>query len=440
MNTKMEGLSVYVMPISGGYFVNQIALLLELSTLHLPTPRLGVAHVQPLVNIGSPLTHVRRCSSSGVTRAVESPLVTVRGEASSGTSPVPRSLSVTPPKGDAPDREKQASHATPPTPSPIIPDIVMGGSGGNVAAYVACAGGWTEQGIQRVARMLSPEIFAAPRFPMLPTLLNAALSAIMSKKSIFKQAQRERCVAFFESFLDSTTSGRVEMWTGTVNRTARRAQMFCNRSESEAILRVPSSREALIGCLPPVYLGGDVTRIAKVSLASASIPTIVPPVEIDGEEYNDCGCAFSDPLPALQDRLEAVVGDGPVHITIIAGYDIERTDMATSVDSLYDEGASALHCIQASLALQSRRYAIDLVRSGPGGDVMYEEGRCDAVILRSIHEQRCAGGEFRRSVLELYPDGQHHVDILDFTPDELDVTVETTRRNYRYRLWWRTRS
>jgi len=412
---KNGGYSVYVLPISGGYFVNQLGFLMELATLHRPLSCVNAPTFDPLV---PDLSCTRESAPVRIERGIIPSPVIQREDFAAREVTEARVLRTC------------ASRDL------VIPDIVMGGSGGNVAAYIAACAGWTEEGMRRVARELEPKIFAQRHYSLLPHSLSALISALVFKRAMFKQAERERCVAFFESFLNPEICKKVEIWTGTVNRTLRRAQMFCNRSEREALLRGRVATESLLGCLPPIYTDGDVSKIAKAALASASIPTIVPAVEIDGEEYNDCGCAFADPLIPMQDRLDSLAGDGPLHITLISGYDTERNDASRRVSSLYEEGMDALSSIQTSMALQSRLCALEFVRSGQGGALMFREGVCDAVVLRDLHAQR-TNGDMRRSLLEMYPSVDNHVEITNFTPVDIEKAVERARRNYRYRIWWR---
>jgi hypothetical protein len=215
------------MPISGNYFVNQLAVLLEISVAHHP-PNKALLSSERAAEISEETDTHRPSDTPGPTA----------------------------PPGAADTRARVARRR------PLRPDLVLSTSGGNVAAYIGSMGGWTENGIMRMTRTLTADIFSAPWLSKSFTALRFASYAFgLYKGTLMSRSSGEKCEALFESFSNSEHVQRTEIWTGTVNRTIGRATMFCNRSEKNSILAPQSdadvaadaANDTLFACTPRQY-------------------------------------------------------------------------------------------------------------------------------------------------------------------------------------------
>lgn len=334
------------------------------------------------------------------------------------------------------------------------PDIVMGTSGGNITAYSTHAGGWTEAGIRRVAGALVPDIFAVPWgngvfFRVLPSWAYGVF-----RGSLYNSNKQGGPEAFFQSVFSKHLCTDVEIWTGTVNqteppgggrgmyapKTMYRTQLYCNRAEKEAQLKSGSAfNDARLASLPPVYLNGDVSALAQVSLASASIPTVVPPVEFRGDLLIDGGDAFSSPMSVLHERVRGKVGSaGGLHMVRFAGYDSENLVFENRRRAnIFRTGLNSISHLQCSLDLQDRETAVALVRAD-NRVLKFQEGTADLKTLSDLlttRRETCF-----RSLLELYPSVDNSISIVSFSPENLrqamNVCLDDHCAKLRYRFWY----
>lgn len=176
------------------------------------------------------------------------------------------------------------------------PDVMLGNSGGNVTSYIAMAGDFTEEGIMRFVRGLNSTLFARlwPRNIFIPSVCIGLL-----KGSLYKQG----CGAnkLFHSAFNQKTIQDIEIWTGTYCIDDRKAQLFCNKCKEDSLLE--SKSLPFYDILPGIYMKGNIDYISDVSLASASIPIIVPPVTICNKRYSDGGVMYSSPLTPLKNDI-----------------------------------------------------------------------------------------------------------------------------------------
>lgn len=311
----------------------------------------------------------------------------------------------------------------------IGPDIVMCASGGAVCGFIGLASDWKIPQMMSIARSLTPGMFAVPWIAG-PRAANAVVGLI--KGTMFTRDPGDPCSAFFESLLDpERIQNGAEMWVGTVDRLRGRPRLFCSKSENKSILNNNSRIESLLGCLPHLYMDCDPSFCAQAVLASASIPVMVPPVEIEGNEYSDGGGAANNPFVYLRSRLP--VTNRLIEITLFSCSDMDReAELMTS--NIYSEGMTALDRLQLALALAARLSAIEHL----GGNPTFEEGNLtDARDLGALIVRRRTA--FSSSLLELIPTGQKgSVKMTDFVKKDIENAINYTRREngLKYRLWY----
>jgi hypothetical protein len=195
------------------------------------------------------------------------------------------------------------------------PDICLSASGGNVATYIGLSGNWTEGGITRVVKTMNSSLFSQTWWPgpmgFLPTWILGIFEG-----SIYKPGYGPK--QLLKAFSDTQSIQDVEIWSGTFNKTKKKACFFCNKTGSDSFISENTYNPFTFKTLPLVYMDGDINLISKVTVASASVPILFQPVEIDGDEYIDGGISYTSPLTPMQEELYNIMKG----ITTPSAYDL----------------------------------------------------------------------------------------------------------------------
>ena len=327
-----------------------------------------------------------------------------------------------------PDREQDPFPA-------LLPfyDSILASSGGNVATYMALAGDFTPEGIDRVCHKLHPNLFLSSWWPrpfcsILPSWILGYYEG-----SIFNRGCGVEKV--FEEIFTPASIGRVEIWTGTLNRSTGRAELFTNLEPGESKLALDCFSPDKLNAMPLTYLSRDRKMLAQVAYASAAIPVLVPSVEINSIQYADGGTCFSSPLTPLQDCITSALqnhdGSGQcLHVDYLSSYDLESTSKPATYKNLLENGSIALAEIIKSLGVQDRLSGIELLRVG---EIKFDSGLCDPEILASIMTRR---QKYRQSFLELFPSKEIEINLERFTAQDITNAINETRKCMMYRLWY----
>lgn len=341
------------------------------------------------------------------------------------------------------------------------PNITLASSGGNVAAYVASCSDWKSQGIDRVSNELNSTYFAKCWHPL-------------------------SCIAYFVGFLSGNLYKRGsgpeqfirdnfheddimkdEIWTGTYNHIKKKIRLFCNKNKS--VLNMELVDLALTQCLAHVYMHGDVPLISKVLIASASIPTVVPPQKItinnEEEEYVDGGVAGASPLKTMQSPLIEYSKNKNVLLIYVSPIDLTcdttTNNVMTKYNSNSDYSSSTLLLSQPLVAqnndslsgnmISNIRGAVsDMVRSHTINDRIngYEFLKSDSdTLIENIEEQTftCChenllyamsrARQSKKSLLEIYPIQCSQVDMINFNGRDVVDAINIVYGNCMCRLW-----
>lgn len=180
------------------------------------------------------------------------------------------------------------------------PDLCMGTSGGNVALYIAISGNWNEGGIKRVVNMLNPEMFSQTWWPgpmsFIPTWVLGIFEGAVYKPGYGAET-------LLKAFNSPESIQRIEMWNTAFNKDQKRTGLFCNKSSNDSFVSPLTYSSFDFKTLPLQYLEGDISKISRTVIASASVPFLFKPVEIDNEEYIDGGVTYPSPLTPLQEEI-----------------------------------------------------------------------------------------------------------------------------------------
>lgn len=312
------------------------------------------------------------------------------------------------------------------------PHIVLASSGGSVSSYVALAADWSPLGIRRIVSSMHEELFISSWTQGLLSFIPSYIIGYF-KDSWYNSSQQG--THFFSQFFNSRTITQTEIWMGTVDCAHKKAQIFCNRARPQAIIKDNIDCK-IYGVLPPIYLEGKVKDIASVCVASASIPTVVPPQIINERRYADGGVIHASPLSCMKDaihNLEDVQGPG-LHLTYINSFDMQQEDpVSSSYLTSVHNGKINMFDLVYNLSIQDRLCGIDVIRS-PDLKMHFVEGVCeDGKEIQHIEDNRMKS---RRTFVEYFPCVNDAIDLKSFDGKDVLALMDKIEKKYKYRVWW----
>lgn len=326
-----------------------------------------------------------------------------------------------------------------PTSEAILPfyEAILASSGGNIATYLALAADFTLEGIERVITKLHPGLLLTSWWPRPLSFLFPSWILGYYEGTIFDRGFG--CEEAFQEIFTPASVGRIEVWTGTLNRSTGKAEIFCNLSRGESKLALGHFIPEKFNSMPLNYISRDLSRIAQVSHASAAIPVMVPSVKIGEFQYADGGTCFSSPLTPLQDCIIGSFCKDPehgstkyrsLHLDYVSSYNLESNTRPATYRNLYENGTIALAEIIKSLGIQDRLSGIELLRVG---EIKFETGSCNPEVLKEIFFRR---RHYRQSFLELYPNEEIEIPLESFTSQQVITAMNKARQSMMFRLWY----
>jgi hypothetical protein len=324
-----------------------------------------------------------------------------------------------------------------------MPPLAVGSSGGNVSIYLAAAGRWTPQGIERVAESLSHKFFIEPWYPYLDTIVpaNIGIAAGFFKGSLYKASDMSK--RLFDSYFSPNDITEIEVWVGTVREDTGSICLFGNRCRNHSIIKGDHYDRRLFKSEPLQWLAGDVDKICKSSVASSSIPMVIEGQMIDGKKYVDGGCKFASPLTPLQDEIRAIARqqDHRIHLIYISGYNVEADTHMNHLRTIINHGHALGSHVVAAFVLHDRMAAIQIVK-----DI---SASCQNACRDDHHrvhfldiESRAIDEVYRRlpqtesCMFELYPLNTDVLDYTSFDGGEVVAMMNKTDVEMAGHLWW----
>ena len=309
----------------------------------------------------------------------------------------------------------------------ITPDLTLSSSGGNVAAYIAAAADWKWSGIERVSRELSKDLFISPWTSF------SSMSAIVG---YFKGEAFNKGIgvsSFLRDFFTEQSITKYEIWTGIYNKTRQKTRLVCNKNESESIIKFSSIDDELTQSMPPIYANGDTSLIAAASMASASIPAIVPPQKLFDEDYVDGGVGSASPLILVKSALIDYVQQNklPLHLIYINCVDLS-SQASKDINNVWDTCKQAANNLIKSQSVFDRLTAYDILKHY-SSTINKEEFDCNFENLKSVKQRQ---KNYKASLLEIFPCERIEVDILKFNGEDAIVEMKKAYKNCKCRFWW----
>lgn len=311
----------------------------------------------------------------------------------------------------------------------FIPDVTMASSGGNVAAYVASAAQWKWAGIERIGSELNHNLFVRPW---------SSIGPVSYAMGYFNGNIYDRGTGandFICKYFDEKSVTKDEIWTGTFNKNKKRARLFCNRNKEEAILDIAHVDHDLTRSMESCFACGDLKLIAEASIASASIPGVVPSQKIHDEDYIDGGVARASPLRIMQEPILKYVATKqcPLHLIYVNCMDLSYTEQqsARNILDTWKQAASDLMTFQNAIDRQS---AYDLLRCHPGS-VNKKEFDCNFDNLVRLQQIQM---KTNYTLVEFYPTDDYDINITNFSGADVVNNIRRAYPNCKCRLWWLT--
>lgn len=277
-----------------------------------------------------------------------------------------------------------------------VPNLTLGTSGGNVSAYVASISNWKKNKIYRISNQIKSSLFCShwSSLNFLSNLIGFFRGNLYNKGNGMDE--------FINNNFNSKTIQNDEIWTGCYNSTKKKAKIFCNLEKRNSILKDEDFNLDLTQTLPPEYLNGNIEKISKVNLASASIPGFVPPQNIDGDIYMDGGVATSSPLTALKNPISNYIirNRKNLHITYCSPMEIDYSK-DSPIFNMIDNLKQATDDIIRYQTVSDRLIAYDLVK------LLSKSNDIEQIVLPCNRENLIRIFELRKnikcSLLEIYP-------------------------------------
>lgn len=309
--------------------------------------------------------------------------------------------------------------------SEMHPDVCLTSSGGNVATYLMLMADWNKDNLVRILKTVNPSMFLNSWGPS--TLISLIIGFF--KGSAFNQGKG--FIDFFETYLVEDSIKNLEIWTEAYNDVLKKPQLFCNKKKEECILEDEYIDCYTNQCLKPIYLNGNVAEIAKVGVASASIPALVPPMCIGDHQYIDGGVHSSSPLNIMRNSIKALK---KYHITHIVGADI-NIGCNDYNQNIIQTGMTAIDCLIKGFIKLDRTLSLDIVchyEDNPKyNQIVFKCNKSNLDIIREVKTK------LDNSMLEIYPHYSiNKIDLMNFTSDQIIEAIKLGYENSYCRFWW----
>ena len=307
----------------------------------------------------------------------------------------------------------------------IKPDITLGSSGGNVAAFIASAADWKWPGIERISKELTVDLFAFQWSNI------SVISNIIGWFQASKFNEGKNISTFLSKFFTKETIMNDEIWTGTYNKDQKRTCLFCNKKNS--ILDISAIDNDLYQTTLPIFANGDINLIGKYGTASASIPSLVPPQKIMGSLYEDGGVSLSSPLIVMADPIFKYVNknDTSMHLIYVNSVNLSIHDNKL-INNIIDNVKEATSDLVRSSIVNDRLAGYKLLNKFPGA-IQYKEFSCNyenIMIIKNIQTK------IKYSLLEIYPMVRHEINIVNFNGNDIINKLNIAYKNLGCRFWF----
>lgn len=247
------------------------------------------------------------------------------------------------------------------------------------------------------------------------SILNTCVG--MFKGSLFDRGCGQSLVDDFNVDI----SKQPETWLGTHCKNKAKSQVWCTKPQNDATIRPHGAR----------YLDNDMGCVTRVCIASCAVPTIVPPVDIDGELHCDGGVSYASPLGPCMSAFEEC--QSSYHIVYISpvrySSQLDPHTEELEDDDIPNMFKSSVAGMVTQIHVPDRNNGLRFV--GPNHTKTFGIGR-KALSSALKRSETC-----QRSFIELAPIDEVYVDFLTLESGDVSKTVEKAyHKGFTVRQWY----
>lgn len=301
-----------------------------------------------------------------------------------------------------------------------IPKVCLGASGGALSAAVGISFQWNIPEIQKwIQRYPCSELFKHRPLSYLEAGSKCSLFEIGADlEQLFQLITRKESEECFR---------RNELIVSTKNKTTGQMEIFSTVTAEESILRDADGPLTFFGVSCKIRFLGSLPsniyrdRLGKVLRATSAVPTIFPPVEIEGNFYVDGGVSFSSPLNPITGVI--TLDD----VLYILPEDIEQPN-PTLVGNVFDEGQAYLSDVSRSNYIHDRAIYMQGITCGKlrnAGKITGDAGSL-AKSLKSTQK--------KKRFVELFPCKQRSLPIMSSHSRKDIMTRIAEQQGFLYRI------
>lgn len=305
------------------------------------------------------------------------------------------------------------------------PDLMLGASGGNVSAYLYLASGGDETKARDIVKHMKKDMFI--RGTEFQAFFNGHFQRGTGVDALFNNIFTK------ESIVSS------EIVTLVCDQNQIAPKIFSNRTKDTSFFDEElTDMDYLLYQLKRVeHLDGNVSNIATVSLASASIPGVAAPQSYNGDDYVDGGVCFASPLTPLSgyiaDKLKTV--KSPLQMIYFCCYDMNLiSEMKSSIVSglglFFKNATKRMLEISHFNAIQDRARAVEMMVELANLKYCKVQNATSEITLKDKLE-RLSNQDY---VMVIYPHGYPEINILNFQADDI-LRVMDDAKNFSYYVW-----
>ena len=176
-------------------------------------------------------------------------------------------------------------------------DLYFGASGGALTNMISTCFEETKESIERLLYSLQSEIFVKNWWKGKIKFLDSKIFYLF-KNSFFESSDNIfDVVSELTSNNQFNNSDSPELWTLTFNINKSKPTIFCSKKKDHSLFKDSMNIENNFVNFEYVFLEGNLEKISKTVMASASVPGVKEGVEINNDSHVDGG--VSNPTPYI---------------------------------------------------------------------------------------------------------------------------------------------
>lgn len=364
-------------------------------------------------------------------------------------------------------------------PDSIIPHLALGSSGGNISIYVAMAARWNHNGITRIASLLDRDMLICNWWPYSLSFLPTTLIGMFSG-SLYRQGYG--VTKLFKNIFTREMITNTEVWTGTFNGTKNRPKLFCNKREGETYITRSDFEDdrILYHCEPLSYVNGNIELLAKIVVASSSIPILISQQVIEESNYSDGGVAYASPLIPLsgeiirivtgkqsitkdktivvyeetkvelecikgdcdkEDEVEILtrpcVGKRKLQLVYFSCYDMDdESNWDRQEANVFKDAGVTINRLIDSLAIIDRARGVEILQTLAEEKDLVKKKHYPQLNAKSLSIVLQEAQSYKHYYLNLFPHGSPYINMLCFTTEDIYRVMNQVSKCYGAYLWY----